>query len=64
MASLKEYCENLSTSQLRSLLREECEGRGNLPVQAILDICEILSQREPDKPSVKEVLCQLCRAYL
>ena len=64
MASLKEYCEKLSTSQLQALLREECEGRGALTEEGILEICEILARRCPDLPTVKQTLLGLCRAYL
>ena len=64
MASLKDYCTKLSTSQLQALLREECEGRGALTPEAILEICEILSGRCPELPTVKQTLLGLCRAYL
>lgn len=64
MASLREYCEKMSDTQLQALLREECEGRGSLPVMAVLDICDILTQRHPELPSVQDTLRNLCRAYL
>lgn len=64
MASLREYCDHLSSTQLQALLREEWEGRGALPAEAILAICEILSQRHPELPTVKQTLLNLCRAYL
>lgn len=64
MASLREYCEMMSTEQLQALLREEYNGRGSLPMQAILDICDILSERDPDKPTVEQLLHQLCVQYL
>ena len=64
MASVQEYCEMLSTSQLHSLLREECEGRGAMPAEMILLICDILSQRDPTKPDAREMLLRLCACYL
>lgn len=64
MASMREYCELMSTSQLQSLLREEYEGRGTLPVDTILIICDILARRDPQLPSVKDSLRSLCHAYL
>lgn len=64
MASLKEYCEKLSTSQLQAILREDCEGRGNLTIDAILMICEILAKRNPAKPPVLDKIHELCRPYL
>ena len=64
MATLREYCEKMSDTQLQGLLREECEGRGSLPLEALLDICDILARRDPEKPSVESVLRDLCRVYL
>lgn len=64
MASAQEYCEKLSTSQLQALLREEAEGRGALPQEIILVICDILSQRDPSLPDLNQLLRQICRAYL
>ncbi len=64
MASLQEYLEMLSTSQLKAVLREECEGRGDLPPDALLTICRILSDRDTQLPSPKETLLNLCRSYL
>lgn len=64
MATLREYCEKMSATQLRALLLEECEGRGSLPLESILMICDILARRDPEKPSVEQVLRDLCRVYL
>ena len=64
MASMQEYCEMLSTTQLQALLREEYSGTGNLPVEGILTICSILAQRVPSKPSLRETLRRLCESYL
>lgn len=64
MATVQEYLRKLSTSQLQALLREECEGRGALPEQTILELCEILAERDPNKPTVKQIRLDLCRCYL
>ena len=64
MASVKEYLEMLSTSQLQALLREECEGKGNLPTEAILLICQTLSDRDPSLPTPRQILLNLCKCYL
>ena len=64
MATFREYCEMMSTEQLQAILREECDGRGNLPVQALLDICGILADRDPNKPDVEDMLRRLCACYL
>ena len=64
MASAQEYLEMMSTRQLQAILREERNGQGNLPLYAVLDICEILSQRIPDAPGIDQLIRQLCRHYL
>ena len=64
MASIHEYCEMLSTSQLRALLREEYEGRGRLTTEVILLICGILAQRDPQLPPLEETIRSVCRPYL
>ncbi len=64
MASVKEYLEMLSTSQLQALLREECEGKGNLPLDAILLICQTLSGRDPTLPTPRQILLNLCQCYI
>ena len=64
MASFREYCEKMSTEQLQALLREEYNGRGSLHIYGILDICDVLSQRLPDVPTVEQLIRQLCRQYL
>ncbi len=64
MAAIQEYLQKLSTTQLQALLREECEGRGTLPLETILDICNILAERNPQLPAVKEIILKLCRTYI
>ncbi|MBQ9762141.1 MAG: hypothetical protein IJV82_03590 [Oscillospiraceae bacterium] len=64
MASVREYCEMMSTEQLQALLQKEYEGKGNLPLLAILDICDLLSERDPNKPNVEQLLHKLCEHYL
>ena len=64
MATIQEYCEMLSTSQLQALLREECEGRGRLTPEIILAICDILAGRDPSLPTAHQLLQTLCRSYL
>ncbi len=64
MAAIQDYLQRLSTTQLQALLREECEGRGDLPMEAVLSICEVLSERNPKYPAAKDVILHLCRAYL
>lgn len=63
MVSVQEYCEMMSTSQLEALLLEECENRGTLPTDVILLICQILSRRNPELPSVEDSIRELCRKY-
>ena len=47
MSTVREYCEKLTTGQLKAILRADCEGRNELEVDALLDICSILAEREP-----------------
>lgn len=64
METVQEYLRKLSKTQLQALLREECEGRGALPELAILQICEILSERDETLPTVKQTLLKVCQIYL
>lgn len=64
MVSIRQYCEMMSTEQLQSLLREEYHGQGSLPTSAILEIRDILSQRDPSKPDAAQLIRQLCEQYL
>ncbi len=64
MAAIQEYLKKLSTTQLQALLREECAGRGALPIETMLCICEVLKERKPQYPAVKDVILQVCSAYL
>ena len=64
MASVEEYCEMLSTSQLEALLLEEYNNRGALPMDVILLICQILSQRNPALPAIEDSLRELCKNYI
>ena len=64
MATVREYCNKLSTSQLEALLREDCAGRGNLSMEAILIICDILVERNPSKTPVREKFLEFCKYYL
>ncbi len=59
MAAIQKYLQKLSTTQLQALLREECEGRGTLPLETILDICNILAERNPQYPAAKDIILQL-----
>ncbi len=64
MAAIQDYLQKLSTTQLQALLREECEGRGTLSVEAVLDICEVLAERQPQYRTVKDLILQRSRTYL
>ncbi len=64
MAAIQDYLQKLSTTQLQALLREECEGRGSLPIEGVLSICEALAERNSQYPAVKDTILHLCRQYL
>ena len=63
MASVQDYLKMMSTSQLEALLREECAGNGALPLDVILEICDLLAQRNPDKPDLKMTVRKICAEY-
>lgn len=54
MASLREYCEKMSTEQLEELLRAESEGQQELLPEVALLIHEILAGRDSGKPDEQE----------
>ena len=64
MSSLQEYCKKLSTEQLEALLREYCEGSGDLSVDVALTICSVLAERDPQLPDAREAVRCFCRNYL
>lgn len=64
MSSLQEYCKKLSAEQLEALLREYCEGSGDLSVDVALTICSVLAERDPQLPDAREAFRCFCRNYL
>ena len=64
MSSLQEYCKKLSTEQLEALLREYCEGSGDLSVDVALTIYSVLAERDPQLPDAREAFRCFCRNYL
>ena len=62
--TIQEYLPKLSVTQLQVVLKEECAGRGCLPPADILTICDLLAEKDPKFPNAKELLLQICQAYL
>lgn len=63
MASLREYLEKMSTGQLDYFLSREVYGWGYNPLSNIYLICTILSEREPQRGSAKDVFLEFAAAY-
>lgn len=64
MSSAQEYLRKMETGQLQHLLRQYDLGTMDFSVDAVLLICSILAERDPDKPDVKEAFRRFCREYM
>lgn len=56
MASIREYCEKLSTGTLEELVFGDMDA---YPKEVILTICDILLERQPDRLDVLKIVWQL-----
>lgn len=57
--------EQLSTSELQKLLKDDCDGRGALTVEETLVICEILAQRDGKDPqAVRDAWAKFLKYYM
>lgn len=45
MSTAQEYCRKLNTDQLALILRNHLTGTENYPMEVILDICSVLTER-------------------
>lgn len=63
MATVREYLEKKSDEELRQVLREYCTGEVDIHTGAVLEICDILSSRDPDLPDPYALFQSLCRMY-
>lgn len=64
MSSLREYLNKKSDEELRGVLRTFCVGINDYSADAVLIICEVLAQRDPQLPDPKVLFLSLCRMYM
>ena len=64
MSSLREYFEKMETEELQGILRSDYLGVVELPLDTILMICQILADRNPNKPDVKAAWRRFLKYYL
>lgn len=64
MADLRQHFESMSSEQLTHLLREDCAGRQELPLETLILICNILAERDPHKTDVKGAYRRFIQYYL
>ena len=56
MASLQEYCEKMPTGTLEDIIFGDLSG---YPTEVILTVCDVLLDRQPDRPDVQQIMQQL-----
>lgn len=57
--------EQLSTSELQRLLKDDCDGRGTLTVEETLAICEILVRQDQKvRQSARKVWANFLKYYM
>ena len=49
MATIREYLAKKSTEELQAILRADCRGRFEIPLDTVLLICDIIRDRNPWK---------------
>ena len=64
MNSLQEYWNNMSTEQLQAILRDDCYGRFDISLDAVMTICQILVERNPRQSDPEEAYRRFCENYL
>ena len=64
MASIREYLEKKETEELRGILRADCRGRFEIPLDAVLLICDITRERNPRKPDPWQAYSEFLEQYL
>lgn len=64
MHSQKAYLERRSTEELKGLLLAYCEGYAEFTAEAALQICEILSDRNPGLSDPKAEFIRMCLRYV
>ena len=59
MASLRKYCEKMSSDALEELL---FGGMDAYPPEVVLTICHILLERQPDRLDILKIVWQITDA--
>ena len=64
MASIREYLENKEAEELQGILRADCRGRFEIPLDTVLLICDIIRERNPWKPDPWQAYGEFLENYL
>ena len=63
MASIREYLEKLDSEQLENILAREMYGWDHYPLSSVYLICTILSEREPQRGTARDIFLEFAREY-
>ena len=63
MASVQEYIEKQTDEKLKGALFSYCMGATDISASAVLYICKVLAQRNPELPDPYKLFRDLCRKY-
>ena len=64
MASVRQYLEKKSTEELQAILRADCRGRFEIPLDTVLLICDIIRDRNPRKKDPWQAYGDFLEHYL
>ena len=64
MASIREYLEKKPTEELQGILRSDCRGRFEIPLDTVLLICDIIRSRNPWKQDPWQAYGEFLEHYL
>lgn len=63
MHGIENYLRRLSTEQLSTIIREDCEGPAQYSPEVIMKVCEILAERNPVIQSAEEMFQEFLHYY-
>lgn len=64
MATIREYLAKKSTEELQAILRADCLGRFEIPLDTVLLICDIIRDRNPRKKDPWQAYGDFLEHYL
>lgn len=64
MATIREYLAKKSTEELQAILRADCRGRFEIPLDTVLLICDIIRDRNPRKKDPWQAYGDFLEHYL